>query len=123
MEEGHPANGLERRIIRVVKGQVPPYEVHHQIELEGRLIEMDIAWPDYLIDAEVEGRHVRMASRTKFEADRLRSNLLQRHHWSQVQLTAGMSDRTILAQLVPLFPREVIDPRVWAEAHRDRGRN
>jgi hypothetical protein len=120
MGEGNPADVLEQRVIRAVKPHVPPFQIHHLVELDGRLIEMDMAWVEYFVNGEIEGRYIRMASRTKFDSDRERSNLLQRHGWRQVHFTATMDDATLLAQVVPFFPREVIDPRIWAEAHRGR---
>jgi hypothetical protein len=113
LAEGDPDSVLEQRVIRVLKGKVPDFKIHYVVVLEGRTIEMDIAWPEYLIDGEADGRAVRKGSRSKFDGDRLRSNLLDRLGWRQVHFTSTMDDRTILAQVVPLFPREVIPRDVW----------
>jgi hypothetical protein len=111
--ESRPDGYLEQRVIRLLNGVAPPFLIHLQIELDGRLIELDTACPSYLVAGEIDGREVRLASRTKFDSDRLRSNLLQRHGWREVHFTASMDDRTILAQIMPLFPRDVIRPGGW----------
>jgi hypothetical protein len=101
--EGHPDSVLEQRIFRVLRRRVPPFEVHHRIQLDGRILELDVAWPERRIAAEIDGRRIRMTSGTKFESDRLRSNLLERSGWQEIHLTAAMDDRTIIAQVLPLF--------------------
>jgi very-short-patch-repair endonuclease len=112
LDEASPDSLLEQRVIRVIKPRLPAFVVHHRIALQGRTVELDVAWPEYLLAAEIDGRHVRVASRTKFDSDRLRSNLLEMHGWRVVHLSAGMDDMTILAQLVPFFPPTLIDQRV-----------
>jgi hypothetical protein len=89
-----------------MKGRVPPFEAHYRLQLGGRVVELDMAWPAYHIAGEVEGRGIRVMSRTKFESDRLRSNLLLRCGWREVHLTAAMDALTLLAQVVPLFAGE-----------------
>ena len=112
--ESHPDSQLEQRVIRVIKPWLPPFSVHHRMELGGRTVELDVAWPEYRFGAEIDGRLVRSASRSKFDSDRLRSNLLELHGWRVVHLTAAMDDCTLLAQVVPFFPPGVIDARVRA---------
>jgi hypothetical protein len=119
--EGHPDSPLEQRVFRVMKPQVPTFEVHHRIDLGGRVVELDMAWPEYRIAGEIEGRRLRMESRTKFDSERLRSNLLERYGWREVHLTAAMDDKTLLAQVVPLFPDGVVDRRVLLDLRRRTG--
>jgi len=85
-------------VIRVLKGHVPPFVVHYHITLEGTDIEMDIAWPEHKVDGEVEGRWVRATSKTKFDRDKRRANLLAAYGWRLVYFTSEMSDKTILAE-------------------------
>jgi hypothetical protein len=113
LAEGDPESVLEQRVIRALKGNVPDFKIHYVIVLEGQTIVMDVAWPEYLIDGEADGLTVRKASRSKYDGDRLRSNLVERYGWRQVHFTSTMDDRTILAQVVPLFPREVIRRDLW----------
>jgi hypothetical protein len=115
LDEANVDSVLEQRVIRVLDGQVPPFEVHLVIVVGGRVFEMDIAWPEHLIDGEVDGFSVRKTSRSKFEGDRVGGNLLLRHGWRRVHFTSAMSDRTILTQVVPLFPRDAIDKGLWAD--------
>lgn len=103
--EGRPDSPLEQRIIRVVKPAFPGFKVHHQVVLDGEVIEMDLAWIPEKIDGEVDGMFIRAHSRSKFERTALRANILARHGWRIVHLTHPMDDRTILAQLAPFFPR------------------
>ncbi len=95
MDEANPDSPLEQRVIRVLKPWLPPFTVHHRVSLGGRIVELDVAWPEHQIAAEIDGRHVRVASRTKFDSDRLRSNLLETSGWRVVHLTAGMDDLTL----------------------------
>jgi hypothetical protein len=115
MGEGTADNVLEQRVVRVIKRWLPPFQVHHRIDLAGRIVELDVAWPELLIGAEIDGRHVRLASRTKFDSDRVRSNLLETSGWRVVHLTSTMDDLTLVAQLVPLFPAHLIDRRLRSE--------
>jgi hypothetical protein len=118
MDEANPDSPLEQRVIRVIKPWLPPFKVHHRIELAGRIVELDVAWPQHQIGAEIDGRTVRVASRTKFDSDRVRSNLLETCGWRVVHLTSTMDDLTLLAQLIPLFPPELIGWRIRSDVAR-----
>jgi hypothetical protein len=107
--ESRPDSALEQRAIRIVKRWLPGFVVHYRVTLGGRVIEFDIAWPDYLLAAEIDGRSVRVASRTKFDSDRVRSNLLESHGWRVVHLTSTMDEHTLVAQLVPFFPDHLVE--------------
>jgi hypothetical protein len=115
LDESNPDSVLEQRVLRAIKPWVPPFVVHHRVEAAGRILELDVAWPEYLLGAEIDGRQVRIASRSKFDSDRLRSNLLELAGWRIVHLTAGMDHLTLLAQLIPFFPPELIDVRLRAD--------
>jgi very-short-patch-repair endonuclease len=101
--EGHPDSRLEQRVIRVVKPRYSGFVVHHREVLEGKIVEIDLAWLREKVAGEVDGMRVRTESRSKFEHERLRLNLLQRHGWRIVHFTDKMDDATILAQLAPLL--------------------
>lgn len=101
--EGHPHSKLEQRVIRVVKEAAPGYTLHHQVVLNGVVIEMDIAWVAQKLDGEVDGMAVRAVSRTKFEQERRRENILAAHGWRIVHFTAKMDDKTLIAQLAPFL--------------------
>ena len=118
LDEASPDSVLEQRVIRAIKPWVPPFLVHHRLDLCGRIVEVDVAWPEHLLAAEIDGRDVRVASLTKFESDRRRSNLLEMAGWRVIHLTAGMDDLTLLAQLIPFFPAELIDRRLREDVAR-----
>ena len=101
--EGNPASKLEQRVIRVVKHLATGYVVHYRVVLDGMVIEMDIAWPALKIDGEVDGMGTRMMSRSKFEHERRRANILAAHGWRIVHFTHEMDDTALIAQLTPLF--------------------
>jgi len=101
--EGHPDSLLEQRVIRVLKGRVAPFVVHHRVTLRDRVVDMDVAWPDRRIDGEIDGYRVRSASRRSFDADRVRANLLAAHGWRTVHFTSTMDAATIVGQVAPLL--------------------
>ncbi len=81
----------------------PGYTVHHRVVLGGEVIEMDIAWVAHKIDGEVDGMRARVVSRTKFERERRRANILAANGWRIVHFTDKMDDATLIAQLAPLL--------------------
>lgn len=101
--EGSPDSQLEQRVVRVVKRVAPGYTLHHQVVLDGEVIDMDIAWPAQKIDGEIDGLRTRAKSRTKFERSCRRQNILTAHGWRIVHFTAGMDDATLVAQVAPLL--------------------
>jgi hypothetical protein len=103
MGEGNPDSELEQRVIRVLKRIPAEYVVHHQEVLDGQVIVMDIAWVGDKIDGEVDGMWARSSSRTKFESERARANILARHGWRIVHFTAKMDDDTLIGQVAPLL--------------------
>ncbi len=94
---------LEVQMIRIL-APFAPFETQYELVLEGRLIRLDIAWPWWRVAAEVDGWGVRSRSRTKFDEDRYRLNLLQAHHWRVAHLTSAMSPPRILRDVGRLLP-------------------
>jgi hypothetical protein len=101
--EGNPDSRLEQRVIRVVKRWAPGYTLHHRVVFDGVVIEMDLAWVAEKIDGEVDGMWIRKMSRTKFERERRRENILAAHGWRIVHFTDKMDDETLIAQVAPLL--------------------
>jgi hypothetical protein len=101
--EGNPDSQLEQRVIRLIKQVAPGYTLHHRVVLDGVVIEMDIAWVLQKIDGEVDGLRTRALSRTKFEHERRRANILAAHGWRIVHFTHQMDDKMLVAQLAPLL--------------------
>jgi predicted transcriptional regulator of viral defense system len=101
--EGNPDSRLEQRVVRMVKRWTRGYTLHYRIVLDGVVIEMDIAWVTEKVDGEVDGMRTRVVSRTKFERERRRANILAAHGWRIVHFTDKMDEATIFAQLAPLL--------------------
>jgi hypothetical protein len=104
MAEGNPDSQLAHHVVRVLKPMTPPFEVNYVVEIGGEMFEMDLAWPQFCIDGEVDGMEVRALSRTKFERDRHRANVLAAHSWRLIHFTSSMDDEDLVAQIAPLLP-------------------
>ncbi len=94
---------LELRMIRIL-APFAPFETQYELVLDGRVIRLDIAWPWCRVAAEVDGWGVRGRSRTKFEEDRYRMNLLEAYDWRVAHLTSAMAPATILRDVGRLLP-------------------
>lgn len=94
---------LELRMIRIL-APYAPFETQFELVLEGRLMRLDIAWPWWRVAAEVDGWGVRSRSRTKFDEDRYRMNLLEAHHWRVAHLTSAMAPAAVLRDVGRLLP-------------------
>jgi hypothetical protein len=94
---------LERRMIRIL-APYAPFETQYELVLDGRLIRLDIAWPWWRVAAEVDGWGVRSRSRTKFDEDRYRMNLLEAHQWRVAHLTSTMTPSAVLRDVGRLLP-------------------
>jgi hypothetical protein len=102
-DEPRVESRLELRIIRIL-APFAPFETQYELVLEGKLIRLDIAWPWWRVAAEVDGWGVRSRSRTKFDEDRARMNLLEAHDWRVAHLTSAMTPATVLRDVGRLLP-------------------
>jgi hypothetical protein len=103
--EGPQDGRLEQRVLRALKrfnGELPEPAIHYRVVLDGHVIDMDLAWPEYRIDGEIDGYHPH-GQRSDFDRDRLRANLLVAHGWRLVHWTSTMNDEAIVAQILPYF--------------------
>ena len=110
-ERGHEPqadNMLELRMIRVL-APYAPFETQFHLVLDGELLILDIAWPQWRVGAEVDGWWVRNQSRTKFDRTFSRANLLIAHHWRIAHLTSTMDDLTVLRDVGRLLPPHVFE--------------
>ncbi len=98
---------LELRMIRIL-APYAPFETQYELVLDGRLIRLDIAWPWWRVAAEVDGWGVHGRSRTRFDEDRYRMNLLEAHHWRVAHLTSAMTPATVLRDVGRLLPVGVL---------------
>ncbi len=95
---------LEGRVIRAL-ACFGPFEVQYQVVLQDRVFVLDIAWPDRRVAVESDGWNTRSRSRSKFDHDRRRNNILAAHGWTVVHLTSVMSDDEMRAAVFPLLMR------------------
>jgi very-short-patch-repair endonuclease len=101
---------LEARIIRALQ-PFAPFEVQYQLVLDGHVLILDIAWPRPRVAVESDGWGVRSRSRTKFDQDRRKGNLLAAHGWTVVHLTSAMSDDEIGETVGRFVPAHRSGPR------------
>jgi hypothetical protein len=101
--EAVPDSPLEQRIIRYL---VPlgPFEVHHQLVLDGVLVILDVAWPWWRVAAEIDGRSYRQTSRTAHDRESRKLTLLAAADWKVAHLTASMSPAECRDAVTSLFP-------------------
>ena len=86
---------LELRMIRVLRG-FRPFETNFQLVLDGSLLILDIAWPQRKAALEIDGFETHGQSRTKFDRDRLRGNLLLLHGWRVGHVTSTMTSDAVV---------------------------
>jgi Transcriptional regulator, AbiEi antitoxin len=95
---------LEGRLLAALR-PLAPFQVHHQISLEGHLMELDVAWPELMVGVEADGFEVHVVSRVKFDQDRRKANLLLAHGWAVAHITSTMSDKEMFLAAARLMPR------------------
>ena len=94
--------GLEVRAAAALK-PAGPFETQHQVVLGREVFVLDIAWPALKVTAECAGWWVRSRSRSKFEKERRKFNLLAADGWTVVHLTPTMSDDDIREAVIPVL--------------------
>jgi hypothetical protein len=100
----NPDSALEGRVFRVLRPRVPPFVTHYALTLGGKTLVVDLAFIEFKIAGEVEGRQVRAVSRGAFDRGKLKANILVAHGWRPVYFTSTMDDETIVQQVTPLLP-------------------
>jgi len=87
---------LETRTLRLLVSRgLPPPVQQHRVRLGGRGMRIDLAYPDVALAIELDGwEHHR--TRTAFDDDRARANLLVSAGWSLVRFTSRSSDDEIV---------------------------
>jgi very-short-patch-repair endonuclease len=90
---------LETRVLRVlVAAGLPAPVQQHRIRIGGRTIRIDLAYPDRRLAIELDGWE-NHGTRTAFDDDRARANLLVAHGWRLVRFTSRSTDAEIVACL------------------------
>ncbi|HEX3622050.1 MAG TPA: hypothetical protein VHT97_07030 [Acidimicrobiales bacterium] len=78
----------------VADGFAPPVQ-QHRLRIGGRTVRLDLAYPQVLLAMEVDGwEHHR--TRTAFDDDRVRGNLIVAAGWTLVRFTSRTPDEEIL---------------------------
>lgn len=89
---------LEARVFRALR-PLAPFEHHFLMSVGNSVFNLDVAWPDQKVTAEIIGRAHRVASRSAFERERRKLNALAHDGWRIVHLTAGMSADEMVASV------------------------
>lgn len=90
---------LETRVLRVVVGAgFPPPVQQYRITVGGRTLKIDLAYPARRLAIELDGWEFHR-TRTAFDHDRARANLLVAHGWTLVRFTSRSTDDEIVGCL------------------------
>jgi very-short-patch-repair endonuclease len=95
-------SALELRVARAL-GACRPFEMQYQVAAGSQVFVLDIAWPAAMVAVEAEGWHVRSKSRSKFDHERRKFNLLTAQGWRVLHVTADMSDDEIRDAVIPVL--------------------
>jgi len=101
-EEPGADSELEARVFRALK-PFWPYETHFPVSIEGQTYVLDAAWPEYLVAVEIVGRSHRLASRSAFDRERRKLNVLAGAGWKLAHVTAVMSVSDVRSYLESLL--------------------
>ena len=87
---------LETRVLRlVVASGFPPLLQQHRVRAGGRTFKLDLAYPSLRLGIELDGWEFHR-TRTSFDEDRARANLLLAHGWRLVRFTSRSTDEEIV---------------------------
>jgi very-short-patch-repair endonuclease len=81
-----------------------PFEAHYVLEVGGKSFVLDAAWPEHRVAVEIVGRGHRVASRSAFDRERRKLNVLAAAGWQIAHLTAVMSGTEMVAAVSALLP-------------------
>lgn len=98
---------LEQRVTRLL-AFLGPFETRYQVVTGGRVVLLDLAWPDRRVAVECDGWGAHGRSRARFESDRRRDNDLIAAGWTVVHLTSAMSDDEIRAAVARVLLRSAV---------------
>lgn len=93
---------LESRVYRSLR-PLAPFAAHYMLSIGGSSFVLDVAWPERRVAAEIIGREHRVASRTAFDRERHKLNVLAAAGWQVAHLTSTMSDKDLRAAVRALF--------------------
>ncbi len=88
---------LETRVLRLlVANGYPPPAQQHRVRIGGRTYRIDLAYPVLRLAIELDGWEFH-SSRSAFDDDRSRANLLAAHGWTVVRFTSRSTEEEILS--------------------------
>ncbi len=98
---------LEQRVIRQLD-PLRPFEVHFQQVLSGVVVIVDVAWPQWRVAAEIDGRSYRATSRHAHDRETRKLNLLAAAGWKVAHLSSTMSPAECVEAVLALMPPEAL---------------
>jgi very-short-patch-repair endonuclease len=112
---------LETRVLRlIVAADLPIPRQQYRVQIQGRVFRLDLAYPDRLLGIELDGwefHHTRSA----FDDDRVRDNLLRLAGWTIHHFTSAMPDdfivSTIAAALALPLPPALVQSSAYTALH------
>lgn len=90
---------LETRVLRlIVAAGLPLPRQQYRVQVQGRRFRLDLAYPDRLIGIELDGWEFHK-TRSAFDDDRVRDDLLRLAGWTIYHFTSTMTDEFIVATI------------------------
>ena len=95
---------LETRALRSLVGAgLPPPRQQYRMQLAGRRVRIDLAYPEQRIAIELDGWDTHRF-RSSFDADHARRDDLLVAEWSPVTFTSAMTDKYLVSVVERLLP-------------------
>ena len=82
-----------------------PFRTHYVTDVGGAVYVLDVAWPGPRVGAEIVGRAHRVVSRSAFDRERRKLNVLGAAGWRIAHLTAAMSAAEMIASVDAMLIR------------------
>jgi very-short-patch-repair endonuclease len=104
--EAQANSDLQQRAARILR-PFEPFELEYQVVMDGHVFVLDIAWPAWKVGVECDGFRPHDLSRSRFDHDRVRGNLLLAGGWAIAHFTSAMSDEQLLIGVGRLLPARI----------------
>jgi hypothetical protein len=96
---------LETRVLRLIVGAgFPPPAQQHRLRLGGRTVVLDLAHPQVMLAMELDGYEFHR-TRTAFDDDRCRGNLIVAAGWTLVRFTSRTPDDHVIGAVRAAWDR------------------
>ncbi len=97
-------SALEARVFAALS-PLAPFRTHYVTDVGGAVYVLDVAWPGRRVGAEIVGRAHRVVSRSAFDRERRKLNVLGAAGWKIAHLTAAMSVAEMIASVDAMLMR------------------